>query len=106
MNFMILDSNGNALDAFESYWAARDELRTMALDDPQAARDLALLAFDDDGLAVGEAVVAADVAPDVVSHVEIVSAGWHKVSGHTFSAWTESGSTDPLRSNDAAATAA
>jgi hypothetical protein len=106
MNFMIVDSNGNALDAFESYSAARNELRAMAFEDPRAARDLALLTFNDNGLAVGEAVVAADVAPEVLGEISIISLGWHEVTAHTFSAWTEPGSSDPLPANEAAASAA
>jgi hypothetical protein len=105
MNFVIMDSNGNALDAFESYAAARDELRNLAFADRDGARDLALLTFDENGLAIGDAVVAADVAPEVLNKLQIVSAGWREISCFTYSAWTQPGDVDPLPRANGAATA-
>ena len=59
MDFMIFDSSGNALGAYEDEASAHAALRTIAELNPDAA-DVALICYDH-GVAVGEALTPADL---------------------------------------------
>jgi len=65
MEFMILDSAGNALAAFDDQLLARAALHAMVAVEPDAAEHVAMLAYDDEGMPVGDAVMAIDVPPPV-----------------------------------------
>jgi hypothetical protein len=63
MDYLILDSAGNAVASFEDEVAARATIHAIVAVEPEAAQHLALLAYDEDGQPVGEAVSAMDVPP-------------------------------------------
>ncbi len=63
MHFMIMDEAMNAVDSFDSRVEAARALEAIVADDPAAADSLLLLAYDDDGNPVGEAVMAHVIAP-------------------------------------------
>jgi hypothetical protein len=58
MKYDIFDSTGNLVDSFDVEVDAREALERMARADSSAAEHLALITFDDEGIAVGEAVFA------------------------------------------------
>lgn len=60
MDYMILDSAGNALASFQDEETAHATLYAMSQVEPLAAEDVALIAYGDDGLPVGEAMFIAD----------------------------------------------
>jgi hypothetical protein len=62
MTLMIFDETGNAIDSFNELGDAQESLTRMVREDPSVVRKLALLTFDDEGNAIGEAEVAADLA--------------------------------------------
>ena len=62
MDYMILDSAGNALASFQDEETAHATLYAMSQVEPLAAEDVALIAYGDDGLPVGEAMFIADAA--------------------------------------------
>ena len=62
MTYGIFDSTGNLVESFGDEAAAREALERFAREDPTAVENLALLMFDDDGLAVREAVFPAAAA--------------------------------------------
>jgi hypothetical protein len=59
--YMLLDSTGSAINAYHEEVAAHAALRATVADDPAAAADIFLLAYDDDGNPVGEAVTIEDL---------------------------------------------
>ena len=63
MKYMILDSRGNAVDAFSTQVAARATLRAIVAEEPDAADELVLLAYNAEGRPVGEAATFYDLAP-------------------------------------------
>jgi hypothetical protein len=65
MDYMILDSAGNALASFEDELTARATLHAIAAVDPDAAEHVALLAYDDAGMPVGDALTVVDCDPPV-----------------------------------------
>lgn len=65
MQYMILDSAGNALDSFDDELTAHATLHSMIRFEPDAADDVFLLAYDDDGMPVGEALSVFDVPAPV-----------------------------------------
>ena len=71
MDFMLMDSAGNALAAFETRPEAIKAFQMLLGDDPTAKDEVALLAFNRLGFAVGEPLVAADVSPDTAVEVAI-----------------------------------
>jgi hypothetical protein len=76
MDFMIFDSAGNAVESFETQRDAVVTLVDMAAQDPAVAQHLAVLAFDDEGEAVGEPITVADVRPDVATTLVMVGDSW------------------------------
>jgi hypothetical protein len=65
MRYLILDSMGNAVDAFRSHVAARATLRAIVEQEPDAADALVILAYDDQGHPVGKPTVFDDLPPAV-----------------------------------------
>lgn len=63
MHFMIMDDAANAVDSFDSRAEAARALEAIVADDPAVADSLLLLAYDDDGNPVGEAIMARVIAP-------------------------------------------
>jgi hypothetical protein len=61
MEYMILDDGGNALAAFADETTARATLHAIVRAEPEAVDYVVLLAYDDDGMPVGEAMRVADV---------------------------------------------
>jgi hypothetical protein len=61
MTYMILDSTGSAINAFDDALSARAALRAIVAEDADAAEHLFLLAYDDGGNVVGDAVTFADL---------------------------------------------
>ncbi len=104
MDFMLMDSAGNALAAFETRPEAIKAFQMLLGDDPTAKDEVALLAFNRLGFAVGEPLVAADVSPDTAVEVAITGAQWCRIDGTTFSSWaTNAIGTMPLQRNEALA---
>lgn len=100
MNFMIFDSTGNAIDAFDDGDQARIALREMIIADPSAATELALFAFDESGSVVGEAEIAADVVPELVRRMTLRGAfSFVQLNYVTFtSIWRTEGAVEQSRS--------
>jgi hypothetical protein len=65
MDYMILDSTGNALASFQDEWTARATMHAMVKVEPEAADHIVLLGYDDSGMPVGEALSIGDVPPPV-----------------------------------------
>lgn len=77
MDFMIFDSNGNAVDAFDSERSAVLGLLSLCEQEPELARHLSLGAFGDDGQAVGEALTLADLDPYLVTTLAVTGTWTH-----------------------------
>ncbi len=60
MDYMVLDSAGNAVSAFDNLTAARAAMRAIVDREPDAAHELMLVQYDAEGHAVGEAHLAED----------------------------------------------
>jgi len=73
---MIMDSAGNAVDTFDSYAASVAALVSFARSDPEAAHHLVVIAFDQQGEAVGEPLTVADVEPEAAIRTVLTSVGW------------------------------
>lgn len=80
MDFMIMDNRGNAIDAFTSRTDAEAGLREIVERDPSAAREIAILSFDDSGRPIGEPITAADVAPSWSDALQL-TATWGEIVG-------------------------
>jgi hypothetical protein len=91
MDYMILDSAGNALAAFDDELTARATLHAMAAVDPESAEHVALLTYDDSGMPVGEAVTVVDCEPPVSVEPSLF------VSARTTEAWIRRVSRDQRR---------
>ena len=76
MDYMIMDSAGNAVEAFDSDAAAIAALVSIARSDADAAHHLAVIAFDEHGDAMGEPLTVADVEPEAATTVVLASATW------------------------------
>lgn len=62
MYYVLVDSEGNRLDAFHEEQAAHEALLAMVAEDPDAANDVLLFSYRDDGGREGEALMFADLA--------------------------------------------
>jgi hypothetical protein len=62
---MILDSAGNAIASFTDEMTARATIHAIIRIEPESADELVLLAYDDDGMPVGQAQTFFDVPPAV-----------------------------------------
>jgi hypothetical protein len=76
MDFMIMDSAGNAVESFESDSDATRALLEMAESDERAAKHLALLAFDGDGNVVGDPLTVADLRPEAATTLVMSGDVW------------------------------
>lgn len=76
MNYMILDSAGNAVEAFDTEREARAALIAFVREDAEAGQHLAILAFDEEGEAFGEPVTVGDLIPELAMHVTLVGSWW------------------------------
>ncbi len=65
MEYVILDSAGNAIASFSSEGTACATLRAIVAVEPDAAEHVVLLAYDDEGMPVGDAMSIFDVPPAV-----------------------------------------
>ena len=88
MDYMLMDNFGNALEAFDDRDAAEKALIALINDDLDAAHEVALLAFDSRGVAVGEPVVAADLRPEMAVLLTLSDGRFRRVNGLTFSSWS------------------
>jgi hypothetical protein len=61
MRYMILDSAGNAVDAFDDLQMAIAALKQMVENEPEAAEHLVLLSYDGQGNPVGKVLTVEDV---------------------------------------------
>src|SRR3954447_8134588 len=83
MSYMILDSAGDAVDAFDTEAEARTALLAMVREDPTVARHLAILAFDGQGEAFGEPLTVADILPELAT-VACMDGEWTQRNALTF----------------------
>ena len=90
MDYMLVDSYGNAVDAFTDRRAAEIALVGLVEEDHAAAHEVALLSFDGRGVVVGEPLVAADLQPESAIELSLEDARYRLVDGFgfTFSSWT------------------
>ncbi len=87
MDYMLVDSSGNALDAFENEADALKVFARLLKEDKTVALEVALFSFDERGVVVGEPIVGADVLPEAAVEVELEDISFRRVGGLTFS-WT------------------
>lgn len=96
MDFMILDSAGNAVEAFATEHEAVSALAAMAENEPKVAQHLAVLAFDDAGEAVGEPLTVADVRPEAATTLTVSGEFLTRAGSLTVLAqWTDAFRTPP-----------
>lgn len=62
VTYSIFDSSGNLMDAFDERGAALDYLASVAQAEPEAADEVFLIAYDDEGNSVGDTVFASSVS--------------------------------------------
>jgi hypothetical protein len=65
MYFVILDSTANLVESFDSEDEARAALEQIVRQEPEAADEYAMLAYDENGGPVGDAVTGADLGVHV-----------------------------------------
>ncbi|HEV2945257.1 MAG TPA: hypothetical protein VGX26_09110 [Solirubrobacteraceae bacterium] len=58
MHYVLLSSTGNLIDSHEDETEARAALQRIIDAEPDAAEDVALMTYGDDGMPVGDPVVA------------------------------------------------
>jgi hypothetical protein len=54
MHYVLLSSTGNMIDSYEQESAARAALQRIVETEPEAAEDVALMTYGDDGLPSGD----------------------------------------------------
>jgi hypothetical protein len=86
MDFMLMDTSGNAIDSYPRARDAEAALIALVDQDPSAAEEVALIAFDRRGVAVGEPVVVADLRPELAVELELEGEGQTR-NGLTVLAW-------------------
>jgi hypothetical protein len=73
MTYMILDSTGSAVASFDDETAARATMRAIVQYEPEAAEHVVMIAYDDDGTPVNDAVTYDDLPPAVIlEHADCV----------------------------------
>jgi hypothetical protein len=92
MDFMIMDTAGNAIESYDSDVAAMQALIALAQDDERIATQLAILAFDDEGYAVGDPLTVADLRPEAATKLTMAGASWTYKSALSVSRWPRSSS--------------
>jgi hypothetical protein len=58
MHYVLLSSTGNMIDSYEQEPAAQAALRRIVDAEPEAAEDIVLMTYGDDGQPVGDPVFA------------------------------------------------
>ena len=58
MNYVLLSSTGNLIDSYEDESEAHATLQRIVDAEPDAAEDVALMTYGDDGMPVGDPVFA------------------------------------------------
>jgi hypothetical protein len=58
MNHVLLSSTGNLIESYDEESEARAALQQIIDAEPEAARDVALLSYGEDGMPVGDPVFA------------------------------------------------
>jgi hypothetical protein len=58
MHYVLLSSTGNLIDSYEEEAEARVALQRIVDAEPNAAEDVALMTYGDDGMPVGDPVFA------------------------------------------------
>lgn len=71
MDYMLMDNAGNALDHFETWDDVVAVLGRLVEQRPEAARELAIVRFDENGRPVGEPYTAADVVPNAARQMTL-----------------------------------
>jgi hypothetical protein len=59
--YVILDSTASLVDSFDQEQEARAALELIVHHDPEAAEEYALFTYDDDGHAVGDALLGSQL---------------------------------------------
>ncbi|HTA06078.1 MAG TPA: hypothetical protein VK774_06925 [Solirubrobacteraceae bacterium] len=59
--YVILDSTANLVDSFDQEAEARRALEAIVRQDPDAADDYALIAYNDDGKPIGDALTGSEL---------------------------------------------
>src|SRR5690242_159465 len=90
MDFMIMDSAGNAIESYDSDGGAMQALITFAENDARAAATLAVLAFDDAGELVGDPITVADLRPEAATKLTMAGDEWTYKSALSVSRWAGS----------------
>jgi hypothetical protein len=88
MDFMIMDTAGNTIESYDSEVAATRALLAFAQDDDQTATQLAILAFDDEGEAVGDPLTVADLSPEAATKLTMAGGSWTYKSALSVSRWS------------------
>lgn len=58
MHYVLLSSTGNMIDSFQEESAARAALQRIVDAEPEAAEDIVLMTYGDDGLPTGDPELA------------------------------------------------
>lgn len=67
MTYMILDSSGNAIASYTDAVSARAALRSIVEQEPEAADHVLLIAYNEQGEPVGEAMMVSDLPPNTTA---------------------------------------
>jgi hypothetical protein len=74
MEYLLIDTAGNAWGHFNSLGEAAAGLRATIIGDPQRGRTLALLPMDSDGMPAGDPILAEELQPDPLPAGSVVLA--------------------------------
>jgi len=58
MHYVLLSSTGNLIESYDEELEARAALQRIVSSEPEAADDIALMTYGDDGMPVGDPVFA------------------------------------------------
>ena len=58
MHYVLLSSTGNLIESYDEESEARAALQRIVSSEPEAADDIALMTYGDDGMPVGDPVFA------------------------------------------------
>ena len=58
MHYVLLSSTGNLIESYDEEAEARAALQRIVSSEPEAADDIALMTYGDDGMPVGDPVFA------------------------------------------------
>lgn len=71
MTWMLLDGTGNAIDTYDDEVAAHAALRALVEAEPAARDEVVLLAYDGEGMPVGDAITFEDLGISTVNLISI-----------------------------------